>query len=112
MERHSKELSKGRKKRVMPAGLASAQEIETLSLISSHPLHKSTKVWLAHVDGSLMCAEWVYTLAFIPVCIVCKPFQTSVLTKLHFHQFCCQREALGCSRWPAQPDWVRICGVL
>jgi hypothetical protein len=44
MERHSKELSKGRKKRIMPAGLATPQEIEGLSLLSSHPLHKSTKV--------------------------------------------------------------------
>ena len=44
MLEHSKELSKARKKRVMPAGLATAQEIEAFSLLSSHPLHKSTKV--------------------------------------------------------------------
>ena len=43
MAQHSKELSKGRKKRTMPAGLASREELENLTLISSHPLHKSTK---------------------------------------------------------------------
>lgn len=44
MAEHSKDLSKQRKKRVMPTGLASAQDIEAFSLISSHPLHKTTKV--------------------------------------------------------------------
>ncbi len=53
MLEYSKELSKARKKRVMPAGLATSQEIEAFSLLSSHPLHKSTKVaclfWLRSV---------------------------------------------------------------
>ena len=44
MTEHSKVLSKGRKKRVMPEGLATVDEIEKLGLLSSHPLHKSTKV--------------------------------------------------------------------
>lgn len=53
MLEHSKELSKARKKRVMPAGLATAQEIEAFSLLSSHPLHKSTKV---------ACLFWQHSL--------------------------------------------------
>ncbi|BDA49495.1 Pre-mRNA-processing factor 19 [Coccomyxa sp. Obi] len=50
MLEHSKELSKARKKRVMPAGLATAQEIEAFSLLSSHPLHKSTKGGILSID--------------------------------------------------------------
>ena len=44
MMEQSKVLSKGRKKRVMPEGLASVDDIEKFGLLSSHPLHKSTKV--------------------------------------------------------------------
>lgn len=49
MLEHSKALSKGRKKRIMPASLATPQDIEAFSLISSHPLHKSTKVRCIHL---------------------------------------------------------------
>lgn len=52
MTEHSKVLSKGRKKRVMPEGLATVDEIEKLGLLSSHPLHKSTKVGSS---GSVSC---------------------------------------------------------
>lgn len=44
MTEQSKVLSKGRKKRVMPEGLASVDDVEKFGLLSSHPLHKSTKV--------------------------------------------------------------------
>ncbi len=44
MTEQSKVLSKGRKKRVMPEGLASVDDIKNFGLLSSHPLHKSTKV--------------------------------------------------------------------
>lgn len=40
----SAELSKGRRKRPMPAGLASAGTIEQYGLLSSHPLHKTSEV--------------------------------------------------------------------
>jgi len=40
----SAELSKGRRKRPMPAGLASAGTIEQFGLLSSHPLHKTSEV--------------------------------------------------------------------
>jgi hypothetical protein len=63
MEAKSKELSKGRKKRVMPAGLATPEEIRGLALLSSHPLHKSTKV------RRCSCT---------PCIRVCKPFGSHV----------------------------------
>ncbi len=44
MTEQSKVLSKGRKKRVMPEGLASVDDVKNFGLLSSHPLHKSTKV--------------------------------------------------------------------
>ena len=69
MERHSKELSKGRKKRVMPAGLASPQEMETLSLISSHPLHKSTKV-CPHIRETLTCVKKMTYFVNALACVV------------------------------------------
>ncbi|EIE19108.1 spliceosome component, nuclear pre-mRNA splicing factor [Coccomyxa subellipsoidea C-169] len=50
MLEHSKALSKGRKKRIMPASLATPQDIEAFSLISSHPLHKSTKGGILSID--------------------------------------------------------------
>ncbi len=40
----SAELSKGRRKRPMPAGLASPASIEQYGLLSSHPLHKTSEV--------------------------------------------------------------------
>ena len=40
-------LSKGRKKRVVSATVATAEELEAFSLLSSHPLHKTTQVHLA-----------------------------------------------------------------
>jgi hypothetical protein len=39
----SQELSKGRKKRVMPPGLATPADIGAFAQLSSHPLHKTTK---------------------------------------------------------------------
>ena len=39
----SQELSKGRKKRVMPEGLATPDDVGAFSQLSSHPLHKTTK---------------------------------------------------------------------
>jgi hypothetical protein len=59
MTEHSKVLSKGRKKRVMPEGLATVDEIEKLGLLSSHPLHKSTKVGFS---GSVPCL----IMCFVP----------------------------------------------
>ena len=44
MSEASKELSKSRKKRVMPEGLAAPEDIEGFAQLSSHPLHKTTKV--------------------------------------------------------------------
>ena len=55
MTEHSKVLSKGRKKRVMPEGLATVDELETFGLLSSHPLHKSTKVSALMLHSALSC---------------------------------------------------------
>ena len=44
MSEASKELSKSRKKRVMPEGLAAPEDVEGFAQLSSHPLHKTTKV--------------------------------------------------------------------
>jgi len=43
----SAELSKGRRKRPMPAGLATPESIGTYGLLSSHPLHKTAEASLA-----------------------------------------------------------------
>lgn len=40
----SAKLSKGRKKRAIPEGTAAEGDIEAMSLTSSHPLHKTSKV--------------------------------------------------------------------
>ena len=55
MTEHSKVLSKGRKKRVMPEGLAIVDDIEKFGLLSSHPLHKSTKVSALTLHSTLSC---------------------------------------------------------
>ena len=55
MTEHSKVLSKGRKKRVMPEGLATVDELEKFGLLSSHPLHKSTKVSALTLRSALSC---------------------------------------------------------
>lgn len=56
MMEQSKVLSKGRKKRVMPEGLASVDDIEKFGLLSSHPLHKSTKV-SSPLHIGVLCGE-------------------------------------------------------
>lgn len=48
----SAELSKGRRKRPMPAGLASAGTIEQYGLLSSHPLHKTSEGGIMAIDLS------------------------------------------------------------
>lgn len=40
----SAELSKGRRKRPMPPGLAAAGSFDHYKLLSSHPLHKTSEV--------------------------------------------------------------------
>lgn len=39
----SADLSKGRRKRPMPAGLATPESIGTYGLLSSHPIHKTSE---------------------------------------------------------------------
>ena len=60
MTEASKVLSKGRKKRVMPEGLATMDEIESFGLLSSHPLHKSTKVRALTLHSALPCVSCRY----------------------------------------------------
>lgn len=48
----SAELSKGRRKRPMPAGLASPSSIEQYGLLSSHPLHKTSEGGITAIDLS------------------------------------------------------------
>ena len=60
MTEASKALSKGRKKRVMPEGLATVDEIEKIGLLSSHPLHKSTKVRALTLHSALPCVSCRY----------------------------------------------------
>ena len=55
MTEASKALSKGRKKRVMPEGLASVDDIEKFGLLSSHPLHKSIKVRVLPLHSAIQC---------------------------------------------------------
>ncbi|CAL5224503.1 g7199 [Coccomyxa viridis] len=52
MTEQSKVLSKGRKKRVMPEGLASVDDVKNFGLLSSHPLHKSTKGGILSIDAA------------------------------------------------------------
>ena len=40
----STELSKGRRKRPMPAGLAAPASFDHYKLLSSHPMHKTSEV--------------------------------------------------------------------
>ena len=63
MTEASKVLSKGRKKRVMPEGLATVDDIEKFGLLSSHPLHKSTKVRVLTLHSALPCISGRYMLA-------------------------------------------------
>ena len=44
MTEHSTVLSKGRKKRAIPATLATPEEIGGFGLLGTHPLHKTSKV--------------------------------------------------------------------
>ena len=66
MTEASKALSKGRNtlrgcsKRAMPEGLATVDEIEKIGLLSSHPLHKSTKVRALTLHSALPCVSCRY----------------------------------------------------
>lgn len=58
MTEHSTVLSKGRKKRAMPATLATPEDIGGFALLGSHPLHKTSKVpflgpYVAHATSLL-----------------------------------------------------------
>lgn len=52
MTEHSTVLSKGRKKRAMPATLATPEDVSGFGLLGTHPLHKTSKARSSgpHVD--------------------------------------------------------------
>ncbi len=53
MTEHSTDLSKGRKRRAMPATLATPEDISGFTLLGCHPLHKTSKV---PASTALACA--------------------------------------------------------
>lgn len=66
----SAELSKGRRKRPMPAGLAAPGSFDHYKLLSSHPLHKTSEVGVPSVaqQGLLL---WLSVQTVCCSCFAC-----------------------------------------
>lgn len=53
----SADLSKGRRKRPMPPGLAAPGSFDHYKMLSSHPLHKTSEVRALKLSWDLQCSD-------------------------------------------------------